>query len=200
MTASAFLVTLPLKGGMTLRNGMDSVICWAESATMAKDIASAALSGDLPATAWANATATALVVGTELEGWVFTVRATDNNSPYTLIEASYTGANGDDIDAVGAGLKAALIAAGVAGADYNSTSNLLTIAASGDSMGDWHILAYAYPPATATSTSLLGFDDNTKSVSGFFGTITAENVAATARTSTLVASLPALYGVAKVFR
>lgn len=75
--AGAYLVTLALKGGMNLKGGNDSVIVWAEDATQAKSLASAAMSNDVPAAAWTAATATALVVGTELEGWTFTINLTD---------------------------------------------------------------------------------------------------------------------------
>lgn len=202
--AGAYLVTLPSNAQFNLSDGCNAAIVWAENATMAKDLAAAMAKDDVPAAAWAAATATALVVGTELEGWIFRIDLTDNNSPYTLITASYTAVNAADIDTVGAGLKAALIAAGIANADYNSTSNLLTIGAAGDNIGDWHIVVSAFPPTGVTSTSLVGAEDggaSGKSVSGFFGAVTAENVTpGTARTSTLVASLPAMYGMARMKR
>lgn len=197
--ASAFLVSLALKGGMTLRNGNDSAIVWAEDATQAKSLASAAMAGDVPAAAWTGATATALVTGTELEGWVFSITLTDP-ADGTVISASYTGANSSNIDTVGAALVTALNASAINGAAYNSTSNVLTIVETTDGMGDWDIQCKATPPSSVTSTSLIGFGETSESVSGFFTSLTAVGSAGDARTVTLVAALPALYAICKVDR
>lgn len=198
--AGAYLVTLALKGGMNLKGGNDSVIVWAEDATQAKSLASAAMSNDVPAAAWTAATATALVVGTELEGWTFTINLTDPVTPFTELSVSHTATNGQVIDDVGTALATALNATVIDGAAYNTGTNVLTIVETTDSMGDWVIEAYATPPSTATSTSLIGFGDTGARVTGFFGAITAAGAAGIARTSTLVAALPALYALAKVDR
>lgn len=198
--AGAYLVTLALKGGMNLKGGNDSVIVWAEDATQAKSLASAAMSNDVPAAAWTAATATALVVGTELEGWTFTINLTDPVTPFTELSISYTGLTGEVVDDIGTALATALNATAIDGAAYNTGTNVLTIVETTDSMGDWVIEAYATPPSTATSTSLIGFGDTGARVSGFFGAITAAGAAGIARTSTLVAALPALYALAKVNR
>jgi hypothetical protein len=198
--AAAYLVTLPLKGGMTLKGGNDSVIVWAEDATQAKSLASAAMSNDVPAAAWTAATATALVVGTELEGWTFTINLVDPVTPFTELSVSITAVSTDDIDDVGGDLAAALVTAGIAGAAYDSGTNVLTIVETTDGRGDWAIEAYATPPSAAYSTSLIGFGDTGARVTGFFGAITAAGAAGIARTSTLVAALPALYALCKVDR
>ena len=197
--ASAFLVTLPIKGGMTLKGDNDSVIVWAEDATMAKSLASAALAGDVPAAAWADATATALVTGTELEGWTFTVNLVDNLTPFTELSVSHTATNGQVIDDVGTALATALNATVINGAAYNTGSNVLTIVETTDSMGDWIINVYAYPPGSAYGTGI-AFGGTGSSVSGIFGAVTAAGASGIARTSTLVAALPALYARCKVLR
>lgn len=197
--ASAFLVSLPLKGGMTLKGDNDSAIVWAEDATQAKSLASAAMGGDVPAAAWSDATATALVVNTELEGWTFTVNLVDPVTPFTEISVSYTATNGQVIDDVGTALATALNATVINGAAYNTGSNVLTIVETTDSMGDWLIEVYATPPTTAKGTSI-GYGDSAARVSGIFGAVTAAGAAGIARTSTLVAALPALYALAKVDR
>ncbi len=199
--ASAYLVALPLKGGMTLKGGNDAAIVWAENATQAKDLAAAAMSNDVPAGAWANATATALVVGTELEGWTFTINLKDPVTPFTELSVSVTGTNGQVIDDIGTALATALNATSeIANAAYNTGTNVLTIVAAGDGMGDWFIECIAKPPATATSTSLIGFGDTSQGISGIFTSLDAVTTAGSARTVTLVAALPALYGVAKLDR
>ena len=196
----AYLVSLPSSGGQVLRGGNDSVIVWAEDATQAKSLASAAMIGDVPAAAWAGATATALVVGTELEGWVFTVNLRDLADPFTEISVSVTGTNGQNIDNIGAALVTALNGTVINGAAYNSGTNVLTIVETTDNMGDWFIECFAKPPGSATSTSLIGFGDTAASVSGFFTSLDAIGAANAARTVTLVAALPALYALCKVDR
>lgn len=197
--AGAYLVTLPLKGGMNLKGGNDGVIVWAEDATQAKSVASAAMSNDVPAAAWSDATATALVVNTELEGWTFTINLVDPVTPFTELSVSYTGANSATIDTVGAALATALNATVINGAAYDSGTNVLTIVETTDSMGDWAIEVYATPPGTAYGTSI-AYEDTGARVSGFFGAVTAAGAAGIARTSTLVAALPALYAKVKVDR
>lgn len=197
--AGAYLVTLPLKGGMNLKGGNDGVIVWAEDATQAKSVASAAMSNDVPAAAWSDATATALVVNTELEGWTFTINLVDPVTPFTELSVSYTATNGQVIDDVGTALATALNATVIDAAAYNTGTNVLTIVETTDGMGDWTIEAYATPPGSATGTSL-AYEDTGARVSGFFGAITAAGAAGIARTSTLVAALPALYAKVKVDR
>lgn len=198
MVASAFMVRLVLTGGQVLEGGVDTVIVWAESATAAKALAAGAMGKDGSAAMWAGAVATALVVGTELEGWKFKAILTDNLTPFTLITAEFTGLNAATVDDMGTGLAAALVAAGVAGAAYNTGTNVLTIVETTDAKGDWGIILEAYPPAAVTSTSLLGFGETAKPIDGgFFGAITAAGASGIARLCTLVASLPALYGVAR---
>lgn len=198
--AGAYLVTLPLVGGMTLSGDNDSVIVWAEDAAQAKSLASAAMARDVPAAAWTAATATALVIGTELEGWVFNINLVDNLTPFTEINVSVTGTNGQDIDAIGTALATALNATVINASVYVGASNVLTIVDVADAMGDWFITMTATPPAGVTSTSLIGFGDSSAPVAGMFGAITAPGAAASARTVTLVTTLPALYAVAKASR
>lgn len=198
--ASAFLVTLPLLGGMTLKDGCDSVIVWAEDATQAKSMASVAMSNDVPALAWTAATATALVVNTELEGWTMTINLRDNLTPFTEKIATFVGLNAATIDTIGTGIAAALVAAGVAGAAYNTGTNVLTIVETTDAMGDWHISAKITPPAALTGTNLFLTEDGDAGVAGIIGAITAEGASGIARFSTLVAANPAFYAVCKVRR
>lgn len=198
--AGAYIVTLPLLGGMNLKGGNDAVIVYADTAAQAKSLASAAMSNDVPAAAWSAATATELVVNTELEGWTFTINLTDNNSPFTEISVSHTATNGQVVDDVGTALAAALNATAINGATYTAGSNTLLVVAIADGMGDWNIELLAKPPASATGPSLIGFGDNTSPVSGFFGAITAPGVAGADRSTVLNATMPALYALCKVDR
>lgn len=196
--AGAYLVTLAAASGQTLKEGKNSVIVYADTAAQAKSLASAAMSNDVPAAAWAAATATELVVNTELEGWTFTINLVDPITPFTEISVSYTATNGQVVDDVGAALATALNATVINGATYTAGTNTLLVVAIADGMGDWAIELIAKPPATVTGTSLEGFGDGTPGVSGFFGAITAPGVAGADRSTVLNATMPALYATAKV--
>lgn len=186
--ASAYLVTLDrTKGGYNLEQDIDAVVVYADSTSQAKDLAKAMMGADANLH-WANATVTAIAAEAELEGWTFNIGLQDNNSPFTVITASYVATDAQVIDDVGAGLAAALIVAGVAGAAYNSGTNVLTIVETTDGMGDWHINVFAYPPSGGL------YSDPLTSVTGFFGAVTAEGASGIARKSTLVAAFPKPYG------
>ena len=198
--AGAYLVTLPLLGGMNLNNGNDSVVVYADTAAQARSLASAAMGSDVPAAAWAAATVTEIVVNTELEGWTFTINLSDPVTPFTEISVSYTATNAQVIDDVGAALATALNATVINGATYTSGTNTLLVVAIADGMGDWVIDLIAKPPATVTGTSLVGFEAGTPGISGFFGAITAAGVAGADRSTVLNATMPALYGKCKIDR
>lgn len=192
MAASAFLVVLdPEEGGHVLNDKKDAVVCWAEDAAQAKGIAKASMVNDSNAS-WDNATATALVTGTELEGWVFTITLRDPLTPFTELSVSVTGANGNAVDDIGAALVTALNATVIDAAAYVAGTNTLTIVDVADGMGDWVITANAYPPTALGSSGL--FPDNAVAIPSVFGAITAAGAAGIARTSVLAAALPVLYG------
>lgn len=200
--AGAYLVTLPLKGGMSLKGGNDSVIVWAEDATSAKGLASMAMSNDVPQAAWTAATATALVVGTEVEGWTWTVNLYDPVTPFTAISVSHTATTGQDVDDVGAALVTLLNATSpIAGAAFATPA--LKIAETTDGIGDWFAEVLVTPPSGVTSTSLIGFGDTAAVnavTAGFASTLVSEGAAGDAITVNLTVTLPALYALAKVNR
>jgi hypothetical protein len=203
--AGLYLVRIPLKSGMTFRNGNDSVILWADTSTQAKSLASAAMAGDVPKAAWDDANvfiiATAsIMAGTDLEGWTYTINLTDNLAPFTLISVSVTGTFGQDIDAIGSALATALNATVINGAAYVGASNTLTIVDVADGMGDWLIDIRTTPPGGVfpVSTSNLVFGDPTEHVTGMFGAITAPGAAGIARTVVFTDIKPSIFGVLKL--
>lgn len=202
--AGFHIVTLGEFGtsGATFNNGHDSVLVWAEDVAQAKSLASAALGSDPSNEAWQNADVYSLssVGGNELNGWVFTINLTDNQSPFTLISVSVTGAAGQNIDNIGTALAAALNATVINGAAYVGASNILTIVETTDSMGDWHIDMMANPPSIIPipSSSLYRFRDPSTRITGMFGAITAPGASGIARTVTLVDVKPALYMICKM--
>ena len=191
--AAAYLVTLAADSGMTLHGGgANQMVVWANDATDAKTIAKAKYGAGDDA-AWAAATATELVVGTDLEGWSFRVVVTDPADDSVVADVSVTAAAADQVDDVGADLVVALNAtASIAGAAYNVGTNVLTVAETTDALGDHHVAAYAYPPAA----SYAGSQD--VSFAGFFTTITDEGSGSAALALTLVAlSIPKVYAAGK---
>ena len=202
MAASAFLVKLPLKGGMTLKGGNDSVIVWALDAASAKGMASMAMSNDVPLAAWADATVTALVTGTEMEGWTYTVNLRDPVTPFTEISVSHVATTGQDVDDIGDALVVLLNAtSSIAGAAYATPA--LKIAETTDGIGDWYAEVLVKPPGALYSTSLVisGDTANVDAVAaGFADTLVSEGAAGAAITVNLAVMLPALYALAKVDR
>ena len=202
MAASAFLVTLPLKGGMSLKGGNDSVIVWAEDAATAKSLASMAMSNDVPKAAWTNATATALVVGNEMEGWTYTINLRDPVTPFTEVSVSHVATTGQSVDAIAAALVTLLNAtAPIAGAAYATPA--LTIAQTTDGIGDWFAEVLVTPPNSLTSTSLIiaGETGAVNAVdAGFASSLVSEGAAGAAITVNLTVFLPVLYALAKIDR
>lgn len=145
--ASAFLVTLPASAtAKVLKDGYDSILVYADDAADAKAMAKAVTDGDADAQ-WDGATTTALVAAANLVGWRFRVVIFDSDP---VVDVEVVGAGTDDtIDEIAALLVIALNAtAPIAGAAYNSTSQVLTIAETTDSLGDKKVAVEVYPPAS----------------------------------------------------
>lgn len=187
--AAAYIVTLPLtEGGKSLRDGVNSVVVYAEDTSQAKEAAAALFNGDA---AWSSATVTAIAAG-DYTGWTVRVRLSDPDkavtaSDYTMVDVSVTGdATNNTIDEVAALLVTALNAtSAIAGAAYNATTQVLTVAETTDGLGD-HVLRvdFTHPSFEQPIASLVG-------------TIVDEGSAGAAVTVTLKADAvvpPKLYG------
>lgn len=136
-------------------NGKDAAIVQANTTTEAKKIAMAAsavvdASGFTDTALWNGATVTDLSAVPDLLGWTFGISV--NTSTPSV--ATYTGIAGDTIDLVGAGLVAALNATGhgITHAAYNTSTNVLTVAGTLDTLGDKVITATVTPPAALLPT------------------------------------------------
>lgn len=156
--AGAYLVSIGGQvEGRTLRNGVDSVVVYANDATNAKAIAEASFGYVAPAV-WAAATATLVAGGADLTGWNFRVRVIKVSDGTTTVDVTYTGVTSDTFDLVGAALVTALNAtAPIAGAAYNSSTQVLKVAETTDNLGD-HQLVYTFsPPGANQNVHIPGF-------------------------------------------
>lgn len=159
MTASAFVVTIDGSvEGRGLRNGVDTAVVWANDATDAKAIAEATFAYDQPAV-WANATATAVAAATNMLGWHLHVKVTDNATGLAVVDVTVVGAGSDDtIDEIAALAVTALNAtAPIAGAAYNSSTQVLKVAETTDGLGDNFLTVEWYPAGAAQNVAIPGF-------------------------------------------
>jgi hypothetical protein len=132
----------------------EALIVSAADATNAKRICRAYSSAAGDAVAWDSATATALAdVACNATGallaWTFNIVVSDTAGA-EVANVTVTGAGSDDtIDEIAALLVTALNAtASIAGAAYNSTSQVLTIAETTDGIGDHTVVLTFRPPST----------------------------------------------------
>jgi hypothetical protein len=154
--AGAYIVTLPLASGKTLRDNTNMVVVHAEDAAQAKEAAAALYGGDAP---WSEATATAIAAG-DYSGWTVRVRLYDPDDTVPLVPVVDVSVLGDattnTIDEVAAALVTALNATTpISNAAYNSTTQVLTVAAIADGLGD-HILQveFTHPDFAGSIDSL----------------------------------------------
>lgn len=157
----AYLVTLDrTKSGHTIVQGADAMVIFAASATAAKQAAAAKFEGD--GLAWLNdSTATEIVAGTDWQGWTFRVAilggfGTGGDEPRTV--AVVGDATDNTVDEIAAALVTALNGLdGIANAAYNATSNILTVAAAADALGNQKLEVSIIPPGgSASIASLVG--------------------------------------------
>lgn len=192
--AGAYLVTRPAVTGGQAKAGHNAAIVYAEDAADAKALCKALTDGESD-TVWDDATATALVAGADYEGYRLRVVISnfDDGEP---LDVTVTGAASATIDSIAALAVTAINAAGVgalagAGASYDNSTNVLTVAAAADNIGDKHVEAYFMPPVSYPGA---------KPIPGFVGTITDEGNANAALTVALAADArakPAFYGLIK---
>jgi hypothetical protein len=183
--AAAYLVKVPDTGGQTLKNGANALIVYADSATDAKAVAKARFGGDSDAL-WAAATVTAIAAGADLEGWRLHIVVYDGTD---TVDVTVTGAAAATVDTIGALAVTALNATTpIAGAAYNSGTNVLTIAETTDGLGDKAVLAEFLPPANSSWTG-------SAAIPSFVTTVVDEGASGAALSCVLVQStIPAVYG------
>ena len=162
----------------TRMRGGDVLIVSAADATDALAIAGTMFSGD---SSWSDATATAIADITQatangLVGWVFTI--TIGTATPIVVSATGTATN-DTLDEIAALLVTALNATVIDGAAYNAGTQVLTIAAIADNIGDKAVRVTATPPVATYPGAV--------PVAGMIGTIVDEGIAGAALTVTFQA-------------
>jgi hypothetical protein len=189
-----YIVTLnPNKGGRSLRNGSDVMVVSAADATAAKQVAAAKFEGEGNVWTDSSTTATAIAAAADWSGWTVKVAilggfgAGAKTDPF---EVSAVGdATNNTMDKIAALLVTALNAsAGIAGAAYDSATNILTVAGTADALGDQQVQAEFIPPGSA------------EAVPALVGTIVDGGLSSAALTLTLPADaavIPAVLGFFK---
>jgi len=144
----AYTVVAPAVSGLTLVGGADVMVVFATDAAQAKEIAASKYDSD--GACWASATVTAIAADADFEGWTFQIVigggcGTGNDEPATF---TYVGtAANNTIDEIAAQLVILLNAhADIAGAAYNTTTQVLTIAETTDGLGDQTVEVTITPP------------------------------------------------------
>lgn len=140
---AVYLLRLPTtSNSYTLINGADSMIVQAASATEAKEIAAAKFDGD--GGIWAGATVTEMASTADWEGWTFRI-VVNTATPKVF---TYTGTSTNDtIDEIAAALVTLINAdADIAGAAYNTTTQVLKVAETSDGLGAAQLEVTITPP------------------------------------------------------
>lgn len=183
--AAAYLVTLPDSYiARVLEDGKDSIVVYAADAEQAKEIAKSAFKWDIDAP-WASATVTELAVATDWatpQLWNFRIRIRTPAGAVLHNVTVQSSAADNTVDEIAALLVTALNATTINSAAYVSGTNVLTIAAVGDAIGDHFVELSAWP---TTLNERDGFS------ASFFGSPTHGGVAAAALTVTLVGNVDA---------
>jgi hypothetical protein len=187
------------KPGYTLQGGANGMIIRANSTAEAKAFAKAVLGFDVDAP-WAGATVTAIADPTDWADptiWGFRVII---SNPTTGAEVErvevYSDSSNDTIDEIAALLVTALNAtASIAGAAYNTGTQVLTIAETTDTLGDMRVDLFSWPVIS-------GQEERKDLLIGtFFGAITDEGMSSAALSVTLGADAlvpPMIYRTYKI--
>lgn len=140
---ATYLVTQQTKSNAsTAVEGARSMIVFANSTTQAKEVAAAKFNGD--AAAWGSATVTDLDNTADWEGW--TIQIVISTATPKVFTYTSTSTN-DTIDEIAAALVTLINAdADIAGAAYNSTTQVLKVAETTDGLGDKQLNVSFTPP------------------------------------------------------
>lgn len=188
MAAKFYSVVMDPTVNVSLRNGVASAVVVAETSDDAKAALKALYGSDVDA-GWDNATATEIAAGTDLEGWTLHVTVI-SAAGVTKADISVVGTVDDNtVDEIAALAVAALNAtAAIAGADYDSSTNVLKVAETTDNLGDSTVFAAFYAPGSKSA------------VPGFIGTITDGGAADDALTVALAADAYTVPGLTAVYK
>jgi hypothetical protein len=181
--------------GVGSRNGVRGAVVFAADANDAKALLKAQGAADIDA-AWDGATYTEIAAGANFVGWTLRVAVTHPTTHAEVYDIEVVGAGANDtVDEIAALMVTALEAAGAAllTPSYDAGTNILTVAAIGDAIGDHNLQAFWYPPQDAVNERRI-------SVPGFIGAIVDAGVAAAVLTVTLGADAKTVPAVTTMFK
>lgn len=184
--AGAYLCTLAAEDRLHLKNGVNSILVWAEDATDAETLAKACHDFGASDAAWAAATYTLCAAGANFLGWRLRIKV----QGATGVDVTVTGAAAATVDDIGDLMVIALNATTpIANSAYATPA--LTISSIADGIGDHKVYAWFLPPLASTT-----WPDPTVSLAGAMGAIVDEGIAAAVLTIQLVpaVAIPALVG------
>lgn len=142
----AYIVTRPDLSGATAVAGHNSVVVFAADAADAEAMAKGLHPGDSGAL-WDASTPVAIVAATDMEGWRANVILQHPTTLAVVADVTYTGIAADVIDDLGDGLVILLNAtASIAASIYTAATQVLTVAAIADSLGDHLVTVNFFPP------------------------------------------------------
>jgi len=167
----AYLVKLPTTNSAgSLLNGARNVTVFAESPADAIAMAQSQFAADSDGL-WAAALTTAALAAADMTGFTLRCIISDPVTGVVSVDVSQVGVNADVMDDLGTDIVVALNAtASIDAASYNATTNLLTVAAISDALGDQN-LAVTFTPPVATSEVAI-------TIPSFVGAIVDEGIAA----------------------
>jgi hypothetical protein len=161
----AFIVQLP--DGVSFGNKNRDIVVFAEDAANATEFAKAAYDAGTDAT-WDLATPEEIDDAADYLGWSANVQVTGAVAQTVPVNVTHVGIAADDVDDVAAALVILLNAhPDIAASTYDALTNILTIAAVGDGIGDGAVVMTWTPPGARRGT-----------IPSYVGTIVDEGIAA----------------------
>lgn len=194
MAASVFIVKLDDSAPKSaMFHGADTVVVWAEDATMARQVAATYFDGDANAL-WTDTSTTATAVVADADAWenfAVNILVTHPTTHAIVANVTYAGtAANDTIDEIAAQLVILLNATAIDNASYDNATNILTVAGAADNLGDHVVNVKVYRKADAAQTP----------IASMVGAVTDEGAAGAALTIQLATdalNTPKVYSVAK---
>ena len=185
---TAYVVSLP--SGRTMGNKNTDVVVWAEDATMAVELAKAAYAPGNE-TAWDLATTTEIAAASDFLGWTIRVQVKFAAAQTGIIDVIATGVASDTLDLLAAEMVTVLNGLGdIAGAAYDNATQILTVAAIGDGLGDGTITVTVSPPGVNRGP-VASYVTATKVDGGIAAAVLTQTLGADALTvGNIVAELP----------
>lgn len=168
--------------GVTLPDGVSGMLIFAQDTAAAELAAQAAYGGD-GNNLWVDTTPTTIAAGANFEGWRLKISILGAAGQSNLVDIiTVTGAASATLDSIGTLAATALNGTpDIAASAYATGTNILTIAAIGDALGDGTVFAEFLPPLDSAM-----FQDPSFNFSNFVTSVVDGGAAGAALSLTLV--------------